>query len=148
MDSNDYESYQLGPFWITISAWDDEHVFIQVDISEQRLIDEVLPLSTTMEEAKRIVSERVAGLLAEWSEAVADWSPEWPTEIGHYFVYGYPRGKPHENAKPRLYTGEVVKIADDGRRAFIVGGRYAYKSEAARILVKRIETKLPEGFDE
>lgn len=145
-----YENFEIGGFWINISNWDGEHVYITGDISDARLIDEKLPGDTTLEEAKRVAGERVAALLAKWQADLekpnGGWSSEWPTEVGHYWVYGYPWGEPHNDAKPRLRTGEVYKSAES--TTFVVGGNILLKSEVAgRILVKPISTELPE-FEE
>ena len=54
-----YENFEIGPFWITISDWDSENIYVNGDISDRRLIEIILPLNSTMEEIKLAIAAKV-----------------------------------------------------------------------------------------
>lgn len=60
-----------------------------------------------------------------------EWTAEWPTEVGSYWCYGYPHGKPRDGKPPTMQLCEVRPMSKGV--CYVCNGAFVWPTEAGPI---------------
>lgn len=58
----------------------------------------------------------------------ANWSEEWPTVPGCYWLYGHMSAYSREHGKPRMMLVDV-RVTGNGRNMYVANGSFLYEVE-------------------
>lgn len=71
------------------------------------------------------------------------WTTEWPTEPGHYWVYGYPKSK--YEPEPTMSLCEVIAIQHNGGTllTYVINNYFIFRQLAGKVMFKPANIPSP-----